>query len=83
MEDDKKVFIIFNPNEYSEDRVRAELRDEGYPFSFTFFNKPLPISFWVDTLYDSDEVWIFGKVPTDYAILNVAKDLGKEIWQMG
>lgn len=72
--------MVYNPRFFSEDKVRLDLEQEGYPHNFyiTSGGSPVPEEY----LKEADEVWCFGACETspDYEL---AVELGKEIWQMG
>ena len=74
MGNDKKVYII-NAKDYSMERIKEELHDEGYQYNFNFGRDATALNY-------SDEVWIFGDCSkeTDYV---TAVNIGKSIWVMG
>lgn len=76
----RNVYLIYNPQLFSEGQVRSELEQEGYPHNFYITSGGNPVR--VEYVIEADEFWCFGNCSTspDY---EKAMELGKEIWQMG
>ena len=76
----KNVYIIIGEG-FTQEEVKRELKEEGYPYNFYFPRtddfEERRLHMWV-----ADEIWTFGDVSKidDY---QVAKTDGKDVWVMG
>ena len=77
--DVKKVYVIVDRENYTVERVKQEIREEGYPYEFFFGN-----GHEFSDLYmkEADEVWLFGNCK-DIPDYKFAKEIGSDIWVMG
>lgn len=76
--DRRKIYIIYNHDQFSKASILEELKVEGYTYKFLFCDG----TNIVDCLKYADEVWTWG-VMEDNPAFHVAKDLNKDIWEMG
>jgi hypothetical protein len=76
----RNIFLIIDPNIFSEDDVRKIIREEGWGHSFLFPTMS-ERSDNNSQLKMADEVWCFGEVSSqrDYKI---AVELSCDLWQM-
>lgn len=75
----RNIYLVYNPMQFTEGKVREELEQEGYPHNFYITQGGSPIR---EYMWEADELWCFGKCESspDYQL---AEQMGKEIWQMG
>lgn len=76
----KKVYIIYNKDFTTKEKIIEEMNEEGYKHYFTFSGSnsaEIGHSF----LKEADEVWVWHDCSNinDYKI---AKSIGKDIWVM-
>lgn len=79
--DVKFIYVIIDHNKFTKDEVRADLKEEGYEHYFKYGNGTIGDT----TSNDIDvvnEVWYFGNCENSDAY-KLAKEKGKELWQMG
>jgi hypothetical protein len=75
-----RVYIIFDASKYTKEQVVKELTAEGYKYFFCFgVDHTLLENIKYITL--ANEVWLWGDCH-DQKDYFVAKDRGKDIWQM-
>lgn len=75
----RKVLILINEDKFTQDAVRKEIKEEGFPYNFCFETKS--IEYDVETVKISDEVWLWGECEDKY-LCELARELGKDIWEM-
>ena len=73
MDELKKVYVIVGVG-YTVDKVKKEIKEEGYSYEFHF-------GCLFELLKESDEVWLFGDC-SDREDFALAKELGCDIWDM-
>lgn len=73
MENVKKVAVLIGKG-YTEDRVRKEIKEEGYTFAFYFGS-------YHEMIIEADEVWTFGDC-SDLNEYKFAVARGCELWDM-
>lgn len=77
-----KVYVIINEKQYTKAEVILDIKEEGYTHDFCFGNaEEIELAVKKHHIYSCDEVWCFGKCEAteDYRL---AKEMGKELWQM-
>jgi hypothetical protein len=73
MDELKKVYVVVGRG-YTTERVRKEIKEEGYNFSFNFTGP-------IELMFEADEVWLFGDC-SEREEYKEAVDKGCEIWDM-
>lgn len=79
----RNIYCILDLGEIKKDLVVKDLEQDGYKHNFLFGNTgTLELEDKVEYINQSDEVWCFGDC-SDTEDLMLARELGKDIWQMG
>lgn len=75
------IYVIFNPRKFKREDIIVDLKSERYPHRF-FIAERQPVDKKRKGISLADEVWCFGNCEQmhDYQL---AKEMGKDIWQMG
>ena len=74
------VYVIFNPEQYTEEKIINIIKEEGYEHNFFFHRKT--ISDKTIHMKVADEVWTFGNVE-DLEDYKMAIEFGLDVWEMG
>ena len=78
----RNIYVVYDGNVYTKERVVTELKEENYEHNFLFSNHEFTSEQISKAMNECDEVWMFGncKFTMDY---RVASEQGEDVWQMG
>lgn len=77
----RKIYVIFNPEQFTKDEIVLDLQEEGYVHEF-YIDDGILNTDAINNIKTADEVWLFGKC-LDQNAYKLAEANGADFWIMG